>query len=80
MNQRGRYEGVVLDGIDVVGLAESFGVEGIRVDDEERIDAAVAEGIETVEKEGRPLLLDVKMPLGLPTGGKAADQYQLVAG
>ena len=80
MNKRGRYEGVVLDGIDVVGLAESFGVEGIRVDDEEHIDAAVAEGLETVEKEGRPLLLDVKMPLGLPTGGKAADQYQLVAG
>ena len=80
MNKRGRYEGVVLDGIDVVGLAESFGVEGIRVDDESRIDAAVAEGLETVEKEGRPLLLDVKMPLGLPTGGKAADQYQLVAG
>ena len=80
MNKRGRYEGVVLDGIDVVGLAESFGVEGIRVDDEARIDAAVAEGLETVEKEGRPLLLDVKMPLGLPTGGKAAEQYQLVAG
>ena len=80
MNKRGRYEGVVLDGIDVVGLAESFGVEGIRVDDESRIDAAVAEGLDTVEKEGRPLLLDVKMPLGLPTGGKAADQYQLVAG
>ena len=68
MNKRGRYEGVVLDGIDVVGLAESFGVEGIRVDDEARIDAAVAEGLETVEKEGRPLLLDVKMPLGLPSG------------
>ena len=80
MNKRGRYEGVVLDGIDVVGLAESFGVEGIRVDDEERIGAAVAEGLETVEKEGRPLLLDVKMPLGLPAGGSAADQYQLVAG
>ena len=80
MNKRGRYEGVVLDGIDVVGLAESFGVEGIRVDDEERIGAAVAEGLETVEKEGRPLLLDVTMPLGLPTGGEAADQYQLVAG
>ncbi len=79
MNKRGRYEGVVLDGIDVVGLAESFGVEGIRVDDEAKIEAAVADGLETVEKEGRPLLLDVKMPLGLPAGGKAADQYQLVA-
>ena len=80
MNKSGRYEGVVLDGIDVVGLAESFGVEGIRVDDEARIEAAVADGLETVEKEGRPLLLDVKMPLGLPAGGKAADQYQLAAG
>ena len=80
MNKRARYEGVVLDGIDVVGLAESFGVEGIRVDDESRIEAAVADGLETVEKEGRPLLLDVKMPLGLPAGGKAADQYKLVAG
>ena len=80
MNKRARYEGVVLDGIDVVGLAESFGVEGIRVDDESRIETAVADGLETVEKEGRPLLLDVKMPLGLPAGGKAADQYKLVAG
>ena len=80
MNKQSRYEGVVLDGIDVVGLAESFGVAGIRVDDEASIGAAVAEGLDTVSKEGRPLVLDVKMPIGLPAGGQAADQYKLVAG
>ena len=80
MNKRGVYEGVVLDGIDVVGLAESFGVEGKLVDDETRVGAAVSEGLDTVEREGRPLVLDVRMPLGLPAGGQASDQYQLVAG
>ena len=80
MNKRGLYEGVVLDGIDVVGLAESFGVEGRQVDDEARVGDAVSEGLDTVEREGRPLVLDVRMPLGLPAGGQASDQYQLVAG
>jgi thiamine pyrophosphate-dependent acetolactate synthase large subunit-like protein len=63
---------VVLDGIDIVQLAGSFGVEGRKVDDESEIDSAVQKGLDTVEREGRPMVLDVKLPLGVPTGGKPA--------
>jgi benzoylformate decarboxylase len=77
MKDTGEYAGVVLDGIDVVGIAESFGVEGIRVDDEAKIKEEVERGLDTVEKEGRPLLLDVRLPVGLPAGGRAAKQFTL---
>jgi benzoylformate decarboxylase len=76
MKDTGVYAGVVLDGVDIVQLAGSFGVEGKRVDDESKIDAAIKEGLETVEKEGRPMVLDVQLPLGLPAGGKAAKQVK----
>jgi benzoylformate decarboxylase len=72
MKDTGVYAGVVLDGIDIVQLADSFGVEGRHVDDESTIDAAISEGLDTVEREGRPMVLDVKLPLGLPAGAKAA--------
>jgi len=72
MKDTGTYAGVVLDGIDIVQLAGSFGVEGRKVDDESVIGAAISEGLETVEREQRPMLLDVKLPLGLPAGAKAA--------
>lgn len=77
MHTTGDYAGVVLDGADIVKLAESFGVEGIKVDSESAIGGAVEQGLETVEREGRPLLLDVRMPLGIPEGGRAARQFQL---
>ena len=38
-----------------------------------------ARGLDTVEKEGRPLLLDVRLPVGLPAGGRAAKQFTLAA-
>jgi thiamine pyrophosphate-dependent acetolactate synthase large subunit-like protein len=72
MKDTGEYAGVVLDGIDIVQLAGSFGVEGRRVDDESKIEAAVEEGLDTVEREGRPMVLDVQLPLGIPAGGRAA--------
>ncbi len=72
MKATGEYAGVVLDGIDIVQLAGSFGVEGRRVDDESKIEAAVEEGLDTVEREGRPMVLDVQLPLGIPAGGRAA--------
>jgi benzoylformate decarboxylase len=72
MKDTGEYAGVVLDGIDIVQLAGSFGVEGRSVDDESKIEAAVEEGLDTVEREGRPLVLDVQLPLGIPAGGRAA--------
>ncbi len=74
MKDTGVYAGVVLDGVDIVQLAGSFGVEGRGVDDESKIDAAIKEGLDTVEREGRPLVLDVQLPLGLPEGGRAAEQ------
>ena len=77
MHTTGDYAGVVLDGTDIVKLSESFGVEGIKVESEDAIGGAVESGLETVEREGRPLLLDVRMPLGIPEGGRAAKQFQL---
>ena len=80
MNRDQTYAGVVLDGINIVKIAESFGVEGIRVDDEALVGDAVSRGLDTVEREGRPLLLDVQLPLGLPQGGKAAAHFQFGKG
>ena len=77
MNRDRKYAGVALDGIDVVGLAESFGVEALRVDDESKVEEQVSQALRTVAREGRPLALDVKMPTGLPANGQAAEQYQL---
>jgi len=76
MKDTGEYAGVVLDGVDVVQLAGSFGVEGRRVDSEADIVEAVDAGLDKVEREGRPMVLDVKLPLGLPDGGKAARQFK----
>jgi len=76
MKDTGEYAGVALDGFDIVQLAGSFGVEGRLVDDESKIDETVREGLDTVEREGRPLVLDVKLPLGLPSGGTAAREFK----
>lgn len=77
MHSSGDFAGVVLNGTDIVKLSEAFGVEGIKVESEDAIAGAVEQGLDTVEREGRPLLLDVRMPLGLPEGGRAAKQFQL---
>lgn len=77
MHESGNYAGVVLDGTDIVKLSESFGVEGIKIESEDAIAGAIEQGLDTVEREGRPLLLDVRMPLGIPEGGRAAKQFQL---
>ena len=80
MNRDRKYAGVALDGIDVVGLAESFGVEALRVDDESTVDEQVSHALRTVGREARPLVLDVKIPTGLPANGQAAEQFQLGSG
>lgn len=77
MHESGNYAGVVLDGTDIVKLSESFGVEGMKVESEDAMAGAIERGLDTVEREGRPLLLDVRMPLGIPEGGRAAEQFQL---
>ena len=77
MKETGEYAGVVLDGIDPVKLAEGFGVDGMHVQDESRLAAAIDHGLNVVEGENRPFLLNVRLPLGVPEGGRAAKQFRL---
>ena len=77
MSDAGNYAGVALEGIDIVKLSESFGVEGRDVTDEAAVEAAIAEGLDTVERERRPMLLNVHLPQGLPSGGQAVPPFEL---
>ena len=77
MKETGEYAGVVLDGIDPVHLANGFGVDGMHVQDESRLAAAIDHGLNVVEGENRPFLLNVRLPLGVPEGGRAAKQFRL---
>ena len=79
MKQASEYAGVVLDGVDLVQIAAGFGLEGMRVQDESGLESAIEHGLQVVEDEQRPYLLDVRLPLGLPAGGQAAAQFQLAA-
>ena len=79
MRETGEYRGVVLDGIDPVKLAEGFGVEAMDATDEATISDAIEHGLGVVEREKRPFLLNVHLPLGLPEGGKPGDIYNLSA-
>ena len=77
MKETGEYRGVVLDNIDPVKLAEGFGVEAMDVTDEATVSDAIEQGLKTVADEGRPFLLNVHMPLGLPEGGRPGAIYSL---
>ncbi len=77
MKETGEYAGVVLDGIDPVKLAEGFDVDGMHVQEESRLAAAINHGLNVVEGENRPFLLNLRLPLGLPKGGRAAVQFRL---
>jgi len=77
MQETGDYAGVVLDGIDPVAIAGGFGVEGIRVEEEAGVRDAVAQGLETVTREQRPYFIDVRLPVGLPPGGRAATPFRM---
>ncbi len=79
MSEAGEYAGVVLGGLDPVRIAEGFGVEGMHVEEESRIRAAIAHGLGIVETERRPFLLNVRLPLGLPEGGREAAPFRLAA-
>ena len=79
MRETGEYRGVVLDGIDPVKLAEGFGVEAMDATDEATIGDAIEHGLGVVEREKRPFLLNVHLPLGLPEGGKPGDIYNMSA-
>ena len=77
MKQSGEFSGVVLDQIDPVKVAEGFGVEGMQVQDESRVQEAIDHGLKVVQEEQRPFLLNVHLPLGLPQGGRRATPYSL---
>ena len=77
MSDTGNYQGVVLDGIDPVKIAEAFGMEGERVDDEDKLNQTIEKALEIVMKQNRPYLLDIRLPLGLPEGGVADQQYRM---
>jgi len=77
MSDTGNYQGVVLDGIDPVKIADAFGMDGERVDDEEKLNESIERGLDIVTKQNRPYLLDVRLPLGLPEGGVADQQYRM---
>ena len=75
MKRTGEYRGVVLDNIDAVKLAESFGVEAMDATDEANIADAIEHALKTVEDEKRPFLLNVHLPIGLPAGGRPKAPY-----
>ena len=77
MKQTGEYAGVALQDIDPVKIADGFGVEGMHVRDESRLTEAIAHGLEVVEGERRPFLLNLHLPFGLPQGGRAAAPFRL---
>ena len=77
MKQTGGYAGVALENIDPVKISEGFGVEARNIDDEAEVATAIAEGLDLVERERRPLLLNVHVPQGLPPGGHATQPYRV---
>ena len=75
MKKTGEYAGVVLDKIDTVKIAEAYGVAGMHVQEESELAAAMEHGLDVVEGEGRPFILNVHLPLGLPAGGRPAKPF-----
>jgi len=77
MSDTGKYGGVVLEGMEPVKIAEAFGMEAESVDDESKVVDAVRRGLTIVNKENRPYLIEFKLPIGLPEGGVADQQYRM---
>ena len=77
MSDPGIYEGVVLDGIDPVKIADAFGLEAETIDSENSIDETFDRALKIVQDENRPYLLDVRLPTGLPEGGSASQPFKM---
>ena len=77
MSDTGIYEGVVLDGIDPVKIADAFGIEAETIDSENSIDETFDRVLKIVQDENRPYLLDVRLPTGLPEGGSASQPFKM---
>ena len=76
MEETDAYPGVVLNGIDPVKISEGFGMEAMSVKDESCVVDSIERGLEVVEREGRPFLLDVHLPLDLPNNGRGAEPFR----
>ena len=76
MEETDEYPGVVLSGIDPVKIAEGFGVEAMCIKDESCVADSIERGLEVVEHEGRPFLLDVHLPLDLPNNGRGVEPFR----
>jgi benzoylformate decarboxylase len=77
MTETGTFAGVGLEGIDPLGLARAYGLDGERVDDEAEVSGTLARALAIVEDEKRPYVLDVRLPSGLPEGSTAAEPFRL---
>ena len=77
MSDTGIYEGVVLDGIDPVKIADAFGLEAETIDSENSIDETFDRALKIVQDENSPYLLDVRLPTGLPEGGSASQPFKM---
>ena len=77
MEETDEYPGVVLNGIDPVKIADGFGMEAVRVKDESCVAESIKRGLDVVERESRPFLLDVHLPLNLPNNGRAARHFRV---
>ena len=77
MSDTRKFAGVSLEGIEPVQIANAFGMDGETVNDETKVLEAIRRGLSVVNTEGRPYLLDVRLPSGLPEGGVAANQFRM---
>jgi len=75
MSDTGEYGGVVLDDINPLKIANSYGIDGERLNNEDKVKETIKRALDIVQNENRPYLLDVRMPLGLPSKGKAMKQF-----
>ena len=78
MRESGDYGGVALTGMDPTKIAEGFGMEATDLTEESKISDTIAEGLRVVEDEKRPFLINAHLPMGLPEGGKPAQQFRFV--
>ena len=76
MRESGDYGGVALTGMDPTRIAEGFGMEAVDLTDESKANETIAEGLRIVENERRPFLINAHMPMGLPEGGRPAQQFR----
>ena len=77
MSDTRKFAGVSLEGIEPVQIANAFGMDGETVNDETKVLEAIRRGLSVVNTEGRPYLLDVRLPSGLPEGGVAANPFRM---